>query len=618
MITIPYNYRQGSFQGKFGSHFDIIDMNGYHYLIVCAPNRRSNISLISVYIYSYKKREDNTFYFKHETLNREIVVPRITSLRNLSVTKNKAFHLIFDQEIITYYISSYNSNTIQISNPYPLSTNQIIKDVQSSDTNLYVLTHTEIVKYSFPNNNGSLIETDSHIEGLSALNILSFTIDSSGGIVSNSNNKIYFYDSSGTNINDFTLSENEIQSVDLFQNDPNMLILMTTNGNIYKVIQKIQLSQNISNIPISSKSKIKFHISDSSIVMVGVPESSDGNITRINLNDNTTSEISNFKNTSIQPEVIVSDDAENVYIYDRRTKIISVLLRNETNTFILSHTILPQENTSKELRFRDTILDVKINHSRFQLLIGVYPYNDNKSSIIISEVDTYLYLNKWIGNSPGYGTHIDIKSDIAVISDPYESDVTISNQNYEKGIIDLYNLKPASNFVNIVKSLRSTSQTGKRSKLSPNLNEIISIGDDNSLTMFTNIYDMDYRRVILNEKISDIEYFMEGRLIQTNKDLTDHFYRYQKVNGCFEIITKREIDIPDLTSINTKINILPLGKNYTFLYYSGGIALFDIRNMKLVQKWTETYTSNVSISIDGSTISYVNQSETGIQYIVCS
>jgi hypothetical protein len=42
MITIPYMNIQSSFQGKFGSNFDLIDMNGYHYLVVCAPNRKKD------------------------------------------------------------------------------------------------------------------------------------------------------------------------------------------------------------------------------------------------------------------------------------------------------------------------------------------------------------------------------------------------------------------------------------------------------------------------------------------------------------------------------------------------------------------------------------------------
>lgn len=371
---------------------------------------------------------------------------------------------------------------------------------------------------------------------------------------------------------------------------------------------------------IGETSKISYESSNSTEVFVGLPEVSDGIVKNIKLNTFISVNISNYKNNSlIQPEISVSEDAENVYIYDRRTKIISVLLRNPKNTFILSHTILPRENTMNHLRFRDTILDVKINYNIDQILFSVYPYNDNKSSVIISELSNYSYLGKWIGTTSGYGKSIHIREDMAVVSDPDVPDVNISGIHYQKGTVDLYNLKTESGYVKInTNPLRSTQQIGKLSRLSPNLIEIMSIGLDNSLTLFSNIYDLDYRRLTVSEKVSDAEYFLEGRVVQTNKTSSGKFYRYQKVNGCFEIITKRELSIPELSSVTSEITILGLGKNYAFLYYPGFVLLFDIRNMTLVKSWPDNYTTNVSVAIDGSTISYARQTETGIQYIVCS
>lgn len=618
MITIPYDYRQSSFQGKFGSKFDLIDMNGYHYLIVCAPNRKKINSDCSVYIYSYKKRSDHTFYFHHETLNREIVVPRNNPLRDLLITNNKAFHLIFDQEIITYYISSYNSTTLQISNPYSVTTSNLIKDTKSTDTHVYALIDTSIVKYSYPVGVENSLIGITHMEDLSGTN--SFVIIGSENMILLSNDKIYFYNQQ-ININTFTSPDptNTFRDIDLLNMNPNQIIFMLSDGKVYGLTNKTtsQLYGTINST--SVQSKIRYHLTDSTSIIVGLPEISDGLVRRVRLNTFTNVDTSNYKNNSIQPEISVSEDAEQVYIYDRRTKIVSVLLRNPKNTFILSHTILPQENTLQHLRFRDIILDVKINYNREQLLFSVYPYNDNKSSVVISELNSYYYLHKWNGTTSGFGKFIDIKQDTAIVSDPDVMDAVISGVHYQKGIIDIYNLKPASNYEKInVNSLRSTSQIGKVSKLSPNLNEIVSVGNDNSLTVFSNIYETNYRRFVVTEKVSDVEYFLEGRIIQTNKDSLNKFYRYQKVNGCFEIITKRETNLPELSPINTKITILPLGKNYTFFYYSGAIVLFDVRDMKLVKNWNDVYTTNVSVGIDGSTISYANQSESGIEYIVCS
>jgi hypothetical protein len=615
MITIPYNYTQTSFQGKFGTKFDLMDMNGYHYLVVCAPNRKKMGSDCSVYIYSYKKRSDQTFYFHHETLNREIVVPRVNTLQNLIITNNKAIHLVFDKEIVTYYISYYNSNTIQISNPYSVSTSATIKDVKSTDSYVYVLLETSIVKYTFQQGiDGSLIELN-HIEDLSG--VQSFLIDASEGIVATTNNKIYFYNDQEVNTNTFTSPDaTTIQDINLFNRDSSKLVLLLTNGKVYEITNETSsvLKGTISSI--SAQTKIRYLDSDSTQVMIGLPELSDGMIKKINLNTFVSVDTSNYKNTSVQPEVLVSEDAEKVYIYDRRTKMISVLVRNVKNIFILSHTILPKENIMNHLRFRDTILDVKINYNLGQILFSVCPYNNNISSVIISDLNNYSYLGKWTGTTSGFGTSIDIREDTAIVSDPDVQDAVISTIHYQKGTVDLYNLKPESKYAKInVNPLRSTLQIGKKSQLSQNLNEIISIGLDGSLTVFSNIYDLEYRRLTVSEKVSDAQYFLEGRVIQTNKTSSDKLYRYQKVNGCFEIITKREINIPELSS---QFTILPLGKNYTFFYYPGYILLFDIRDMKLVKSWPDTYTTNVSVAIDGSTISYSRQSNTGIEYIVCS
>jgi len=625
MITIPYESRQGQFQGKFGALFEVLEMDGYHYLVVCAPNRRLRYSECSVYIYSYRKRSDNTFYFRNETIGREIVIPRLNTLRNLVVTKDKCFHLIYEQEIITYYISSYDSENINISSPYPVSTTYFIKDVVSTDTHVYVLSSTAINKYAFPTHEDALIDLTIYLDLSENYNIGSFDIDVSEGIVGVSDKKIYFFDNTSSNIITHDLSSNQlpIQSFDLYHRDPNKLIYLCSDGKVYGLTNK-NTSQYYGIVnSIGSTSKIHYYETSDSSVFVGLPSLSDGSLKRIYLNTFLEIETTNYKNTSIQSEVCVSRDAEYIYIYDRRTKIISVLIRNSTNTFVLSHTIIADLSISEYLRFRDTILDVKINYNRSQILIGVKPYNDVRSSVLICDLESYSYLGRWLGSTLGFGTSIDIREDTAIVSDPNVSDAIINNNYYDKGTVDLYNLKPLSNFQKInLDPLRSSSPIGKFVKMSPNINELLSIGEDATgkyhLTMFSNIYDADYRKLIMDENVSDAEYFLGGRMVITNKDASNNIYKYQKVNGCFEIITKKPINIPEFDSVSSKITVLPLGKNYTFMYYVNTIDLFDIRDMKLIKKWNDVYTTNVSVSIDGSTISYANQTENGIEYIICS
>ena len=623
MITVPYDYRQGLFQGQFASKFGLINMNGYDYLIVCAPNKKTNSSTCSVYIFSYKKRSDHTFYFKNETFGREIVVPRTSILRTFVITPNKAFHLIYEQEIITYYLSTYDTNTIRVSEPFSVRTPEIIRDAKSTNDIVYVLTQNNVIMYSFQTVNGPLINVTNYIANINSYNIKSLDIDVSEQIIGISDMNIYFFnDLTSTTI--FGGLNYPIHSIDLLNKSQNQLLILTTNGDIHTLENKTNFQTKGSISMTSMTSKLKYDITDSSSAIVGIPDIWNGMIKRIHLDTFSEFVTDNFVNkSSIQPQVIVSTDAENVYIYDRRTKIISVLLRNAKNDFVLSHTIHPDESTSEYLRFRDTILDVKINHGRDQLLFGTCPYNDNKSSVLICNLETYSYLGKLSdGTTNGYGTSIDIKQDTAVISDPNVMDVMVSGVKYEKGTIDIYNLKPESNFAKInLNSLRSTSRIGKIVKLSPNINEVLSIGtNDNgisSLSIFSNIYDTQYRRLTIQDNISDVDFFMEGKLILTNKDTANKFHQYQKVNGCFEIITKRDTIIPSLTDKNS-ITILPMGKNYTFFNYQNGLMLFDIRNMKLIQNWSDVYTSNVSVAIDGSTISYANQNENNIEYIVCS
>lgn len=623
ILTIPYNSTQGIYQGQFGAKFDLVDMNGYHYLIVCAPNRKFLNSSCSVYIYSYRKRSDQTFYFQHETFDKEIIVPRITSFKTLTTTKNKGFHLVFDKEIITYYISSYDSETIRISPPYSVSTTQDIKDIKSTDNHVYVLFDTSITKYSIPLIENSLVELTTPIDDFSGNNIHSLIVDASEGMVVVSHDKIYFYNDQQIKTNTFTELSSNILSVDLFNKNSNQILFLLQNGDTKTLTNKTtsQLRGIVSSV--SNTSKIRYFLDDSTNLLVGIPSLSGGQMRRITISEFTTSTTNNYKNISTQPEILVSDDAENVYVYDRRTKIITVLIRNPKNEFILSHTIHPPPSTLKLLRFRDTILDVKTNHVENQLLIGVRPYNDTKSYVLVCNLETYSHLATWMGTTVGFGTSIDIEKNTAIVSDPNVVDAVISGIHYQTGTIDMYNLKPMSNFVKInLNSLRSTSPIGKVAKLASNLNEIISVGANSSgvhsVTWFGNINDINYRRFILNENVTDVEYFLEGRLVLTSKDNTNKFYRNQKVNGCFEIITKRDITIPSLTSIGTPIRILPLGKFYTFMYYPGKILMFDIRDMRLIKEWTDSYTSNVSVCIDGSTISYLSQTSNDVSYIICS
>lgn len=641
MITIEYDELFGEFQGRFGSHFDLVELNGYHYLVVCADNRMKTNSKTSLFIYSYKKRDnENTFYFHRE---REIVVPRLSLIQKLLVTSSEV-HLVYDKEIITYYLSSYtidsSYNIIQVSSLYSTILEKDIQDVNIFENNLYILdkqiaTNTnasdqKVTKYILPQaRNNSLIWAGTEIVfaqdslDLPVKTIIKMEMDSSQNFVFVSNSALYFYNKSSMYQSQFTNSNlTNISDIELFQNKSDTIYILTGNS-INKLLNKTTLtSASISNVSQINCDKIN------SILYVGLPNSSGGIVNVLDNSLNLIYSINNYKNNSnILSKVFVSEDGEEVYVVDKRTKIISILKRNNKNQFRISKTQVPESSLLSQLRFEDTILDIKIDFVTKKMVMGVKPWNLNVSSIIICNYDgNYNLVAKSTGTTELFGTSIDIESvkKSVLVSDPGVPSTIISGNSYASGAIYLYSLESPND---ASKVLRSSSPIGLVSKFSGGFDEIFSIGksSDNvySITWFSSIYLTQYRSILLAENVKDANFLLDGKMILTSNDTNNLFYKNTKVNSCFEILTKQEFLIPELTSVIQNIKLLPLNKHFVFFYYSNqsddaNVLLYDIRTMKLIKQWSDIFNTNIDIAKNGSTLSYARQTENNTTYIICT
>jgi hypothetical protein len=625
IITINYNPVKGQYQGNFGTYFDLLDMNGYHYLIVCATKRKNNNSFLTIYIYSYRKRTDGTFYFQVETNEDELIVPSEKELKFLSVTPGKGFHLCFENELITYYLSTSN-NVIRISKPYSINPSSPILDIQSTLSNVYLLQKSQITKYSFPSlnlNNDSLLNPTSY-KDLSENKIRKFLIDSSGSFVYHSDDTIYFY----TQNTEISFNVNpptgvKIKSIDLYGSIQKIVYLLS-NGDLYILNNTNSLTPKIGTISNLNYSKMKFQKDNSNYLYFGYPLLNQGKIYRVRSTNFEQLIIDNFlQNTSIPPQIFISDSAENIFLFDRKYKMIHVLSRNVNNIYALNKNILIDKTLKPHLRFRDTILDVKWNDTESQIVFGVLPYNDIKSYVLIVNSNDLSFLSKIEGTTVGYGTSIDIYRNTAVISDPLVPETIRSGVFYASGKIDIYNLKPNSNFnKKNLDDIRSTSPIGQLVKISPSLFELVSIGKDSnnikSITRFSNIYDIQPKINSMNLNISEVEFFMNGKIILTNTNSQGKIYRIEKVNGCFDIVTNKEVLFDQTTQ---DLEITPLGQNYAVFHSQseGKFFIYDIRDMTMIKSWTDSsFVSNVSLCIDGSTIAYANMDTQSFSFVICT
>jgi hypothetical protein len=633
-ITIPYQNEFGDYQGNFGTYFEILDLNQSHFLIVGANNRKRPNFKGSIFIFSYRMRQDGTFYFFNETsFQKEIIIPR-----NLNITKivcsEKAIHILIGNEIVSYYLDII-LNTLVVSDPYFYTYPSPILDIICYKNNLFIISQNDIYSLTVPQTKSNLYNNIKAIDRLTIENQSPKKIykDSSGLIVS-SENKFYLFDSNLNLENDFGILSSEIIDFDLQNRNKIYLLAKNKSNNQYEILfyQNFGSSESMSSVNIDGLSEYsKLRIDNSGNVFLGYPLEQDGKIkvfqigsVGMSITSNLIYEISNFKERHLPSyfSSFINNTSDLIYYFDSNLKIFTVLERDRNNTFILRKSILPLENVQKYLNYNDKILDIQFHPIQNLLIIGITKYNELSGYVIAIDTDFSL-IGIWNGSSK-FGTSISIHDYgyYALISDPSYPYQIIQNKINETGAIYILSLEDLTLSTNL---LRSSNPIGDLVKFSDIPTEFISIGKKNnkkSVTWFSNIFASDYRTVVLDENITEADYFLEGQLILTNNELVNgkqQYYRNQKVNGCFEIMTKQLIQIPEITTSST-LKMLKLGRYYVFYLDKvlGKIYLMDVRNMKLIIQWSDDFQINPSISKDGSVITYANIGTSTLTLICCS
>jgi hypothetical protein len=649
LVTIPYEYRYENNQGQFGSQFKVLETetsvtgtggagstgSQNDLLIVLCPFRKRPNFIGSVYIYSYRKKtqlnigEESSYYFHHETEGREIFVPRNDTVKQMILGIN-SFHLIFDKEILSYYLSYDSNNILKISTPYSYIHDLNIVQATTSNNKIYLLTATKITQLSITQNapvywSGDIFPDLSTLIGSYVLQKI--YADISGLIVVHSDQQIFYldpiqnivlnsYSISGDKIIDFTFVNNKsyILTKNVNQFEINSYSGITGGGT---VASKVDLS----NIPldqmINLNSKIVLDNSDNLFISNRI-ESKVNSLNLIHQNYYTIEQYKNQQSNKIK--VFVTDNSEYIYYFDTKIKHFFVLSRNKNNEFIFDKSILPSSNVQNLIQFNDEILDVCFHYQLNIILMGV---KRDQNCFVVAIDFNYNYLSYWKNPSSWtslFGYSIDIHNDgyYAIISDP----IYPARDRNEKGAIYILDLQ--SYLLNTSKIIRSTGPIGNWTKFSDFNNEILSIGENNGInkiSWFTHIFSDEVRCVVLDENVQQANFFMNSQMIVTNQSYSsiknkNQFYRNQKVNGCFEIMTKQAIDIPELNL--GSMEMIKFGDHHVFFYSNPIVYLYDIRNMKLIQQWQDEIFSNISVSMDGSAIAYANVNDQGFQFITYS
>jgi hypothetical protein len=188
LLSQGYDIENQIYQGNFGQHVKLLDMDTYDLLIVSAPSKvRDNNVLKSAqddifgyfYVYSYRKNIQNNFYFHQET---KIPFPSISLTRNLNEIKLDAYIpyfsvfqiepldqrgivVSFESKILYYYDlrdlenithqinTTLNPEFIKIkNNDFFISTNQSIRRIQYTN-NIFGNTMITIFNNTFGVNN---------------------------------------------------------------------------------------------------------------------------------------------------------------------------------------------------------------------------------------------------------------------------------------------------------------------------------------------------------------------------------------------------------------------------------------------------------------------------------
>jgi hypothetical protein len=641
MITIPYYYYLGVNQGNFGTHTAVLEMKnfGFDYLIVGATTRKSltTDSLLSIYIFSYSKKTDGTsFYFHNETFgNKEIVVDTTKTLRDIKTVDNSSFILVFDDEIIKYNILNNASQSVIVSSAIKISSGSLVADssltIRSLDTVdnfAYILySDSQVYRFNATSDPSTLINLG---PVLSYSNLKTFKLADVQGqtgkqiIAESDSNLLFFNQNNNTPYRTLDFSANLV-SYNVKGKETVMIdgTNITYQDGTSTPVRK-QITSFLPNETASSKNKVILIGSD----RFYTSGFTSGKIYQCRHQSQTINQFGNVSApanlildasgsyTDNQPEIILlSEDSEIMYAFNKTTKLISQFNRNSNNDYEFVQTIIPSESLKKELGYRDTIHDVKLDVGNLSLFIGFVPFGLNQVGRVVGvNLSSIVVEIKFTGTTPSFGKSIDISKtgQYVLVGEP---DVPIETMNaitYKRGAVHLYNaVRPDVARYNVLRS--SQFPVGNLVKFSPTENEFLSIGSKSTLNevtqvvCFTNIFEKIYRSCVLKFDVTDAIYLEDGHLVLSANQLVNGkqtYYKSQKINGCFEVNTLKEITIPEITNVSgLKVNAL--GDRYAFFHsLDGTVTLMDIKTMKKIHQFTTNINTNITHAVDGTAFAH--------------
>lgn len=352
--------------------------------------------------------------------------------------------------------------------------------------------------------------------------------------------------------------------------------------------------------------------------------------------------------------IAIAQDGNQILYFDIKNKIVYLLIRDskfsDNNIYIVERTYILSNDVLNFMSADTVFSSIKVDWKNQYIYMGLGGtdsnakgrvlvcsfINRNLSEIILEEVLTSVFDPV---NAKSFGTSIDVNSngDIVAIGEPLAPAVG----SFKKGIVHIYR-RIESNLIWTNELRSEEAPVGFFVKLS-NINpELGTFGysenplEKTKLVVFRSILLPAKRSIVLPYIVPDFE-FLNGNVILTSNEITPDqksvLHYIQKVNDCFEIITKRDITHDTIVNrLRDQFEICSLRNQFTIFirhrrqedltYKEVSIELYKAEeDLKLyasidLESSSTPLFSNVSCSYDSSMMGYQSYSAGKLNFIL--